>query len=318
MLLDSKLKLITIFFVFCSLLTTTNSKAEEKLKIVATTTMIGDLVQNLIEDDLKLEILMGAGIDPHLYKPTRSDVLKMSQANLVLYHGLFLEGRMLDAFERLRTSGKKVKAVAENILLSNAQESIEPADPHIWMDPKLWNEVLSVILAELIALSPKHEQVFTARKNLYSEKLKLLDENSEKVLKTIPIEKRVLVTAHDAFHYFGLRYGFQVEGIQGISTESEAGVKDIERLVNILTQKKITAVFTESTVSEKNISALVDGVKNAGGEVKIGDSLYSDSMGNRGTYQGTYIGMIDHNISTITKFLGGDVPDTGIMSLENK
>jgi manganese/zinc/iron transport system substrate-binding protein len=202
-----------------------------------------------------------------------------------------------------------------NILKDKSNEGSHP-DPHIWMDPKLWNEVLSVIVIELIALSPEHEQVFTTRKNLYSEKLKQLDQNSEKALKTIPTDKRVLVTAHDAFHYFGLRYGFQVEGIQGISTESEAGVKDIERLVDILTQKKITAVFTESTVSEKNISALVDGVRNAGGEIKIGDSLYSDSMGNRGTYFGTYIGMIDHNISTITKFLGGSVPEGGIMAAE--
>lgn len=285
------------------------------LRVVATTGMVADLVRNVGGDRVGVTGLMGEGVDPHLYKPTRTDMATLLGADVVFYNGLLLEGKMSDALVRIATSGKPVHAVTE--LLDEAY-LLEPEgfgghpDPHVWMDPKAWAMAARVVEEKLSAADPAGAGVYSAGLAEYLERLGALDAYAERVLSSVPEGSRVLVTAHDAFNYFGKRYGYEVVGIQGISTESEAGLAEIERLVNLLVERKIGAVFVESTVSERNIRALIAGAAAKGHEVKIGGRLYSDAMGAPGTYEGTYVGMIDHNVTTIARGLGGEAPAGGM------
>jgi manganese/zinc/iron transport system substrate-binding protein len=291
------------------------SADEAKYKIVGTVGMVTDVVKQVAGDRAEVEGLMGSGIDPHLYKPTRSDIKKLMAADVIFYNGLLLEGKMTDALIRAATSGKKVYAVTE---LLDEEFLLEPEefeglyDPHVWMDPSAWARTVGVIRDKLTEYDPEGKDTYAANAKKTIERIKALDAYAEKVLTSVPKEQRVLVTAHDAFNYFGQRFGYEVVGIQGISTESEAGVQDIEKLVDMLVERKIGAVFVETTVSDRNIKALIEGAKAKGHTVIIGGELFSDAMGKDGTYEGTYLGMIDHNASTVAKALGGEVPDGGM------
>jgi len=283
-------------------------------RVVATTGMIADAAANVVGGTYEVIGLMGPGVDPHLYKATRSDIATLDSAYYVFYNGLLLEGKITDALIRVATAGKKVYAVTELIDESYLLEPEEFAghfDPHVWMDPRAWSKAVQVIEEKLSEADPKYATTFSQRAKQYVAQLAELDRYAEKILNSVPKESRVLVTAHDAFNYFGKRYGYEVLGIQGISTESEAGVQDIERLVDTLVSRKIKAVFVESTVSSRNINALIEGATARGHVVEIGGELFSDAMGKPGTYEGTYVGMIDHNVSTIAKALGGNVPAGG-------
>jgi manganese/zinc/iron transport system substrate-binding protein len=283
--------------------------------IVATVGMVTDVVRNVAGDRAEVTGLMGSGVDPHLYKPTRSDVEHMLDADVIFYNGLLLEGKMTDSLIRAATSGKKVHAVTE---LLDEQYLLEPEefeglyDPHVWMDPSAWARTVDVVRDKLIEFDPAGEDEYRANAEAYVAQLAELDEYATRVLESVPEEQRVLVTAHDAFNYFGRRFGYEVVGIQGISTESEAGVQDIEALVDLLVDRNIKAVFVESTVSERNINALITGARARGHEVVIGGELFSDAMGDEGAYEGTYIGMIDHNVTTVARALGGDAPAGGM------
>jgi manganese/zinc/iron transport system substrate-binding protein len=283
--------------------------------IVATVGMVTDVVRHVAGDRADVTGLMGSGVDPHLYKPTRSDVQRMLGADVIFYNGLLLEGKMTDSLIRAATSGKKVHAVTE---LLDEQYLLEPEefaglyDPHVWMDPSAWARAIDVVRDKLIEFDPAGEDEYRANAKAYAAELAALDEYATRVLGSVPEEQRVLVTAHDAFNYFGRRFGYEVVGIQGISTESEAGVQDIERLVDLLVDRNIRAVFVESTVSERNINALITGARARGHEVIIGGELFSDAMGDDGTYEGSYIGMIDHNVTTVARALGGDAPERGM------
>lgn len=285
------------------------------LTVVATTGMIADIVRNVAGDRASVQALMGEGVDPHLYKPTRTDMAALMKAEVVFYNGLLLEGKMTDALVRVATSGRKVHAVTE---LVDEKELLSPEqleghfDPHVWMDPLAWIKATEVVRDKLAEADPAGAESYKVNAAAYIEQLKALHEYAARVLATVPEGSRALVTAHDAFNYFGRRYGYRVVGIQGISTESEAGVRDIENLVTLLVEGKIPAVFVESTVSDRNIRALIAGARAQGHEVKIGGQLFSDAMGKPGTYEGTYIGMIDHNITTITRALGGEAPERGL------
>lgn len=284
-------------------------------KAVATVGMVADIVRNVAGDRAKVVSLMGEGVDPHLYKATRSDMATLLGADIVFYNGLLLEGKMSDALIRVATSGKKVHAVTE---LLEEKFLLEPEafaghyDPHVWMDPAAWLRAVEVVADKLAEFDPSGASVY--RQNLagYLEELRALDAYGERVLATVPETSRVLVTAHDAFNYFGRRYGYEVVGIQGISTESEAGVRDIERLVDLLVSRRVRAVFVETTVSDRNVNALIAGARARGHNVVIGGKLFSDAMGAPGSYEGTYIGMIDHNITTIVRALGGQAPERGL------
>jgi manganese/zinc/iron transport system substrate-binding protein len=236
-------------------------------------------------------------------------------ADVVFYNGLLLEGRMTDALVRAASADRGVHAVTE---LIDPQYLVQPEDlegkddPHVWMDPSAWARAVEVVRDRLVEREPESKELFESNAEALLAEIAELDAYCQRVLHSVPEGQRVLVTAHDAFGYFGRRYGYEVLGIQGLSTESEAGVRDIERLVDLLVQREIGAVFVESTVSERNIKALIAGARARGHEVAIGGELFSDAMGPGGTYEGTYVGMIDHNATIIARALGGDAPQGGM------
>ncbi|TVQ59085.1 MAG: manganese transporter [Phycisphaerales bacterium] len=293
------------------------ARAEQRpqLRVVATVAMIGDVASEIAGDRAAVESLMGPGVDPHLYRPTRSDTARLLGADLVLYNGFLLEGKMTDTLVRIARSGRPVYAIVEGVPEDFILESAETEghdDPHIWMDPTGWKHAARVIADAFIAVDPDGEAHYRARADAYTQRLAELDDYARAVLATIPADRRILVTSHDAFAYFGRAYDIEVVGIQGVSTVAEAGLRDIERIVETLVQRNIPAVFTESTISERNVRALVEGCRARGHALAIGGELYSDAMGSPGTYRGTYIGMIDHNVTTIARALGGDAPAGGM------
>ncbi len=286
-----------------------------RYKILGTVAMVTDIARGVAGDRAEVQGLMGAGVDPHLYKPTRSDIQTLMSADVVFYNGLLLEGKMTDALIRAATAGKKVYPVTELLdekFLLQPDEFAGHYDPHVWMDPSAWVKTIDVIRDKLIQYDPNGKETYDRNADALIEEINRLDTYAQTVLSSVPESQRILVTAHDAFNYFGRRYGYQVVGIQGLSTESEAGVADIEKLVDLLVDNNIGAVFVESTVSQRNIEALIEGAKARGRNVKIGGQLYSDAMGRPDTYEGTYIGMIDHNASTVAMALGGKVPEGGM------
>lgn len=288
--------------------------AEEKLKVVATTGMIADAARQIAGDMAEVKGLMGPGVDPHSYRQTRTDIAALVRADLVLWHGLYLEAQMEEFMANL-AKRNKVVAVAESLpkelLIAHATYE-NRFDPHIWMDPELWTGAVLAIRDALIEARPEHRELFEANAARHLEEIAALVTYAKKILGSVPEERRVLLTAHDAFNYFGRAYGFEVIGIQGISTESEAGLNRITELVGLIAERKISAVFVESSVSDRNIRALIEGAAARGHEVKIGGELFSDAMGKDGTYEGTYIGMIDHNTTSIARALGGDAPARGM------
>ena len=288
--------------------------ASELLDVVATTGMIADTAGRVGEGLVKVKALMGPGVDPHAYRQTRTDILSMRRADLILWNGLYLEAQMEEVLGQL-SSQVPVYAVAEVVpadLRIAHDDYTDRYDPHVWMDPLLWQNVSLAIRDALIEVAPEQAAVLEANTAAYLEELKELAAYANAVLGSVPPERRVLVTAHDAFNYFGRAYGFEVIGVQGISTESEAGLNRITELVNLLVEREITAVFVESSVSDRSVRALVEGAAARGHEVRVGGQLFSDAMGSPGTYEGTYIGMIDHNVTVIASALGGDAPERGM------
>ena len=285
-------------------------ESAEPYKIVCTVGMITDIVGNLAGDYAEVEGIIGEGIDPHLYKPTRGDVIKLNQADVVFYNGLLLEGRMTDVLISVASKGKLVKAVTEAILeetdyLLEKDDGSAYTDPHVWMDVSGWLRAIAVVAETLAAYDPENAESYRSKATVYADQLEALDAYAKVAISTIPKSQRVLVTAHDAFQYLGRAYSIEVRGIQGMSTESEAGIRDLEDLVDFIVERQIPAVFVESSVADKNVRALVEGARARGHDVIIGGSLFSDAMGQAGTYEGTYIGMIDSNVTTITNALGG-------------
>jgi manganese/zinc/iron transport system substrate-binding protein len=284
-------------------------------RVTTTVGMITDIVRNVAGEHAEVQGIIGEGVDPHLYKPTRGDVVKLSQADVVFYNGLLLEGKMSDVLARFGRQGKPVVAVTQSILdQGNYVIATEHAhyDPHVWMDVSGWIRAVGVVAEALSEFDPARAAGYQSRAAAYQARLNQLDAYAREVIASIPENQRVLVTAHDAFNYLGRAYGLDVRGIQGLSTESEAGVQDIERLVQFLAERRIPAVFVETSVADKNVRALVEGATARGHDVRIGGELFSDAMGPAGTYEGTYIGMIDHNVTTIARALGGRAPERGM------
>ncbi|GAA6201456.1 zinc ABC transporter substrate-binding protein [Aquicoccus sp. SU-CL01552] len=293
--------------------------AEAPLSVVATTGMIADAAIEVGGEAVEVRALMGPGVDPHAYRQTRSDIVALANADLVLWHGLYLEAQMEDFMRDLAQDGGVV-AVAEGLprdLLIGHDDYDNKFDPHVWMNPELWSRVVVTVRDALIEARPEAEAAFRANAEAHLAELAVLAKYTAGVLASVPDDSRVLVTAHDAFNYFGKAYGFEVVGIQGISTESEAGLRRISELVDMLVSRNVGAVFVESSVSDRNIRALIEGAAAQGHEVVIGGELFSDAMGEPGTYEGTYLGMIDHNATVIAGALGGAVPDKGMQGLLN-
>jgi manganese/zinc/iron transport system substrate-binding protein len=287
----------------------------DSLRIVASTGMVADLVRHVVGQFGSVQTLMSAGVDPHLYKPTTSDIADIQAADVVFYNGLGLEGPMQPIFQRAADRGRKVVPVAGQLPTSSVQHSERfsgHADPHVWMDVSLWTQCLDPIVQTLSEVRPEHADRFRTNADAYRTELKKLDDYARQSIGTIPEAQRTLVTAHDAFAYFSKAYGIPVKAVQGITTESEPGVEDINSLVTFLVESKTPALFVESSVSDRNLMAVMEGVSRHGGKVSIGGRLYSDAMGADGTYEGTYIGMIDHNVTSIVRALGGDAPPRGL------
>jgi manganese/zinc/iron transport system substrate-binding protein len=288
--------------------------AQDRLNVVATTGMIADVARAIGGEQVAVTTLMQPGIDPHAYRQTRSDIVAMARADLVLWNGLYLEAQMEDFLLELGQT-TAVVAVAENLdpsRLIASQDYEGRFDPHIWMDPAVWADAVGAVQNALTRAQPEQAAYFATNAQRYLDDLDLLNTYAQTALASIPPPARVLVTAHDAFGYFGAAYGFDVVGIQGISTESEAGLRRISDLVQMLVDRDIRAVFVETSVSDRNIRALIEGAAALGHDVVIGGELFSDAMGPTFTYEGTYIGMIDHNVTTITQALGGRAPERGM------
>jgi manganese/zinc/iron transport system substrate-binding protein len=285
-------------------------------KIVTTIGMVNDIVAAVAGNLGECQPLIGAGIDPHLYATTRGDMVKLLKVDVVFYCGLMLEGRMSDALVKVARRGRPVYAVTEMLdesKLLSPEDFEGHYDPHVWMDVKLWIQASQVVEEALGKFDPKNAATYTKNQAKYEMKLQKLDEYVRRVIATVPEPKRVLVTAHDAFNYFGRAYKMEVMGIQGISTESEAGLRRINELVLDLSKRRVRAVFMETSVSDRNVRALIEGTASMGHIIKVGGELFSDAMGPAGSYEGTYIGMIDHNATTIARALGGKAPEKGFM-----
>jgi manganese/zinc/iron transport system substrate-binding protein len=290
------------------------SPAAERLDIVTTTGMIADAVRAVAGERAEVQNLMGEGIDPHTYRQTRSDVVRLGQADMVFYNGLYLEAQLDELLGRL-AERQPVIAVADALPREMLIEAVEfggQFDPHVWMDPSLWADVVTIIRDALSEHDPEARAIHEANADDYIAELRALAAYSRDVLDSVPQAARVLVTAHDAFGYFGRAYDFEVVGIQGLSTESEAGLRDIEDIVAMIVERGIGAVFIETSVPDRNVRALIEGARARGHDVVIGGELYSDAMGAPGTYEGTYVGMIDHNVTTIARALGGAAPELGM------
>jgi manganese/zinc/iron transport system substrate-binding protein len=273
--------------------------------VTTTTGMVNDIARQVTGDLANAVNIIGEGVDPHLYKPTRSDVAALLSADVVFYSGLMLEGKMADTLVKVARSGKPVFAVTE---LLDEQYLLEPPgfaghyDPHVWMDVQAWSKAVQAVATALSGFDPSNADVYRQRADRYVRR----------VIRSIPQKQRVLITAHDAFNYFGRAYGIEVRGIQGISTESEAGIQDINSLVDFIVERNVRAVFVETSVADKNVRALIEGARSRGHDVVIGGSLFSDAMGAPGSYEGTYVGMLDHNATIIARALGGEAPAKGM------
>ena len=283
-------------------------------RVAATTGMVSDIVRQVAGDRGEVTSIIGEGVDPHLYVPTRSDVAALMEADIMFYSGLLLEGKMTDTLIRVARSGRPVHAVTELVdesLLLQPEEFDGHFDPHLWMDVGGWMRAVSAVTEALVAFDPEGMNSYRQRAEGYTATLAELHDYAQRVLGSIPEQQRILVTAHDAFNYFGRAYGLEVAGIQGISTESEAGLDRINRLVDLLVTRQVGAVFVETTIADRNVRALIEGAAARGHQVAVGGELYSDAMGRPGTYEGTYVGMLDHNVTTVARALGGAAPERG-------
>ncbi|MGK7651237.1 metal ABC transporter solute-binding protein, Zn/Mn family [Roseovarius sp. B08] len=287
---------------------------DARLSVVATTGMIADAARRVGGEHVEVRALMGPGVDPHSYRQTRTDIQAAIRADVVLWHGLYLEAQMEEFLLKLGERGTAVpvgESVPPEMRIAH-EDYADKFDPHVWMVPELWSHVVTGVRDVLSRAAPDHEAAFAENTATYLEDLRALGTYARTVLASVPEPARVLLSAHDAFGYFGKAYDFEVVGIQGISTESEAGLNRIRTLADMLVDRGIGAVFVETSVSDRNVRALVEGAAAQGHEVLIGGELFSDAMGEPGTYEGTYIGMIDHNVTTIASALGGAVPERGM------
>ncbi len=282
-----------------------DEESSKKIRVVTTTGMIADMVREVAGDRAEVLAIMRPGTDPHGYKATESDVVKLAGADIIFYNGLHLEGRMGTIFEKMARR-RPVIAVGDAV----PREEVRPLagyenqfDPHIWVDVALWMKALDPISRELTRLDPEAKELYEANAAEYRSELEALNVEVKQQIQSIPQARRVLVTAHDAFGYFGRRYGIEVVALQGISTVTQASVKDRERVVDLVVERKIKAIFIESSVPRRNIEAVQEDCRRLGHDVVIGVELFSDSMGKDGTPEGTYLGMIRHNVQAIVEAL---------------
>ena len=300
-------KYILIFSIISVFFGCKNDKKDNgKLNIVTTTTMITDLVKNIGGDYINVQGLMGSGVDPHLYKASEGDVSKLVNADIIFYNGLHLEGKLVEVFEKMEKSNKTPIALADEIdksTLIGSDYFASNYDPHVWFNIEYFKLFANKVTKVLSEKDPENAQIYEENWQNYYKLLLSLKADIILKIEELPKEKRILVTAHDAFNYFGKAYDFEVVGLQGLSTATEAGVQDVQKLAAFIIEKNVKAIFVESSVPKRTIEALQAAVKSKGHEVTIGGTLYSDALGNAGTIEGTYIGMFEYNVNTIVNAL---------------
>jgi manganese/zinc/iron transport system substrate-binding protein len=275
---------------------------DDRLRVVATTTIVGDLVRTIGGSEVQLEVLMGPGVDPHLYKASAGDVRRMSSAKAIFFNGLHLEGKMTEVLERMGERGVTTLAVgecmpAEDLITSAGFSGLY--DPHVWFDVGLWAQATSCVADALAELVPAHADAFRNRAQTYHDELMAFDSWVHGRVGDLEPEQRVLVTAHDAFSYFGRAYDFEVYGLLGVSTASEAGTSDVKKLAHFVVERRVPAIFVETSVPPRYVQALKEAVEAQEFAVEIGGTLFSDSLGDSGTPAGTYIGTVRANVETI-------------------
>ncbi len=278
--------------------------SNEKLNVVTTTSMITDLVKNIGGDHINLQGLMGSGVDPHLYKASEGDVTKLANADIIFYNGLHLEGKLVEVFDKMKT--KKTVAISDALdksTLIGSEYFASNYDPHIWFNVDYWIQATQFVTNVLSEAIPEQKEVFQLNGAKYTKQLEILKSDLTATINTLPEEKRILVTAHDAFNYFGKAFGFEVVGLQGISTATEAGVQDVQKLSAFIIENNVKAIFVESSVPKRTIEALQASVNSKNHHVEIGGELFSDALGTSGTKEGTYIGMFEYNVNTIVNSL---------------
>ena len=300
------MKNILYLLISLAIISCKNASEESgKLKIVTTTSMLTDLVKNIGGDLIEVNGLMGAGVDPHLYKASEGDVNKLFQADIIFYNGLHLEGKLVDVFEKMAKTKLTVSlggSLDKNELIGS-EYFVSNYDPHVWFNIQFFKQFGDRVAETLAANDPVNAKKYQENNALYQDKLDALEVEVKSIIATLPKEKRILVTAHDAFNYFGKAYGFNVVGLQGLSTVTEAGVQDVRRLSQFIIDNKVKAIFIESSVPRRTIEALQEAVLSKNHDVGIGGSLYSDALGNAGTIEGTYVGMFRANVKTIVEAL---------------
>ncbi len=300
------------------LLSPTAAQDDDQLKVVATTTQAYDALNIIAGDLINLTGLMGAGVDPHLYKPTEANIAAMNEADAVFYSGLNLEGQFGEVFEALGERDVRVVAVSLPVkqagftiggfTLSEEYQNVD--DPHYWFDPRNWQLSVSYMADVLSEMDPANVEIYQENADAYNAQLDLLFEWAVAAMEQVPEEQRVLVTSHDAFQYFGEAFGWEVRGLQGISTEDEAGVADVQDLVNFVIEREIPVMFIESSVPPNTIESVQEAVQSQGHEIGIGvRELFSDAMGERETFGGTYVGMLASNVITVLQSYGVEIPD---------
>lgn len=304
----STMRIVISLLCFALFLASCGDSASQKgqiKKVVATTGMVGDATSRLLGDLAEVEVLMGPGVDPHLYKASQGDMQKLNDAGMVVYSGHHLEGKMADILQKLGRQ-KPVFPMAEYIAenrLQHGRDGNSAIDPHLWMEPKSWIMGIEALADTLKALFPNDTQAIGSNFRSYRDEIIQANDSIDRWMHEIPVAQRVLITSHDAFQYFGLAYQVEVKGLQGISTVSEYGLKDVSDMVNFIVNRKIPAVFVESSVSDKSLQAVLEGCRSKGHPLKIGGTLFSDALGAKGTPEGTYTGMLLYNARTIKQAL---------------
>jgi len=280
-------------------------RSNQKYHIVTTTNILADAVKVLVRDSAEVESLMAIGVDPHLYKTSQRDLDKLFDSDLVIYQGLFLEGKMNEVLRKFaRTNAvMSVESFLSPTLLLRDEAFENSVDPHIWFDPSIWKEVMRGLAAELIRINPQWDTYLQQNLKEYEEQMDTLDMELKKMIEELPEDRRILVTAHDAFAYFGEAYGLEVKGLQGLSTLSEPGLNDVTQLVQYITRNSIRAIFSEQSISPRGVRALVEGCRRNGHEVMLAGPLYTDSLGEPEGPAGTYLDMLRYNMELIVENL---------------
>jgi len=276
-------------------------RVNQKYYIVTTTNILADAVKVLVRDSAQVESLMAIGVDPHLYKTSQRDLDKLFESDLVIYQGLYLEGKMNEVLRKFARTNPvmSVESFLSPTLLLRDDAFENSVDPHIWFDPDIWKEVMRGLATELTRINPQWEDYLEENLQAYEEQMDALDRELKEMIEGLPEDRRILVTAHDAFAYFGQAYGLEVKGLQGLSTLSEPGLNDVTQLVQFITRNRIKAIFSEQSISPRGVKALVEGCRRNGHDVMLAGPLYTDSLGEPEGPAGTYLDMLRYNMELI-------------------